>query len=359
MGNIVLYGAGKDLADRIHRWKDATFLIVDRDVDKIKNGFMGYEVKGPEIIETLTKEDTIFITTRKFYHEVREYIEEKNKEVTIYPIYEAEWVLGKKLRDIIPKEGYQVVINTAEWVNGLLTDELEFWERRLAEQKEKYPEQLKRREFRYGLFPQLEFNKEDTILDLGSGPTPFGNLINGEKVNYIPLDPLAYQYRKILKKNEIVMPVEPSFAIMELLSCFFEENYADYIIINNALDHCMDTLCALLEAYKVLKKDGYLCLYHFEAEGFFNNYEGLHQWNVVCVDGELWFFNKTNSINISKLFHDFAEVTVENVSSGCRRMVKALIKKKEDAPEELSERYNIKKLSGEMINVLFQKLIEN
>ena len=40
-------------------------------------------------------------------------------------------------------------------------------------------------------------------------------------------------------------------------------------------------------------------------------------------------------------------------------MVKALIKKKQDAPEELSERYNIKKLSGEMINVLFQKLIEN
>lgn len=144
-----------------------------------------------------------------------------------------------------------------EWIEEALHSEMGYWEKQVPIWKAKGDNCLSKRDFHYSYNEEIEFRNDDIILDVGCGPLPkFGNMMNGKEIKYVPVDPLAYQYQKIIHKNGIKLPVEPSFAIMEALTNFYNKNSADYVIVNNALDHSIDIMRAFIECLQVVKIGG-------------------------------------------------------------------------------------------------------
>lgn len=202
------------------------------------------------------------------------------------------------------------------WVKGTAA-EVGWWDTVLYEVKygnDLRKERLTSREFVYKFNKKIKFNSNDIIIDIGSGLLPvYGNIINGKEINYLPLDPLAYEYKKLYKKYNINLPVEPSFAIMEDLSSYVSEK-VDYVICTNAMDHSIDPVCAIVECVKVLKQGGTLLLAHLESEAEYANYDGLHQWNITNRNNELVVYNYEKETNMSKLLSDFCKVEITNIA---------------------------------------------
>jgi len=117
---------------------------------------------------------------------------------------------------------------------------------------------------------------------------------------------LDIEDNKVLRKEEY----KCKFGMFEFMSNFFERDYADLIIINNALDHCIDPYRSLIECYQVLKKDGCLHMEHTRAAAVYENWSGLHKWNIDCINGEFVIWNYEHAVNISEVLKDSAEVVV-------------------------------------------------
>lgn len=361
---IVLYGAGKDLEGILEKSNKLSeeIVIVDSDPNKRAEGISGYKVMEPSIIHKMTPNDFVFITSKKYYSEIYDSVKKINQNVAIYGINAVKWVLYKKdkvLEYINAEDNYEVKIDIANWLKSALSNEVGYWVKRVKEQREKGDKRFTEREFSYPYDTEIVFKQEDIILDVGCGPLPkFGNRINGKEIRYIPVDPLAHQYLDILKKQDIILPVEPKFAIMEMLTCFYQENTIDYVIVNNALDHCIDILRAFIECFRVVKIGGYFLMEHLEAEGLHNEYEGLHQWNLTCTETDLICFNENGvKINLSTLFQPYADIEVKRIQDGYRDMIITRIKKKGNLPSALLAKYDDKTLIGELIDKLFEKLL--
>jgi ubiquinone/menaquinone biosynthesis C-methylase UbiE len=101
----------------------------------------------------------------------------------------------------------------------------------------------------------------EKILDIGCGLiSMYGNYVGEKKINLIAIDPLAHFYNIINERYQGELFSEEkrsSFGMFEFMADFYEENYADYIIINNALDHCIDPFKSIIECLHVLKCGGY------------------------------------------------------------------------------------------------------
>ncbi|AGF58292.1 ubiquinone/menaquinone biosynthesis C-methylase UbiE [Clostridium saccharoperbutylacetonicum] len=226
------------------------------------------------------------------------------------------------------------------WVNNLLS-EVYFWNSEVARKGSlfnlEYLDRCQVKEFKCDRISK-KFNEGDIVLDVGCGLcTKYGNKINGIDINLIPVDPLAYYYDKINKKvldEEIYNKIKIKFGMFEFLSYFFEENFADVILIDNALDHCIDPLKSLLECLKVTKINyGIVSIKHSIREAVNENYTGLHKWNIdINSDNELVFWNKENFVNINKLLKDYIEIEVikEGVTNNFYGYVTANITKKKE-----------------------------
>lgn len=362
---IALYGAGKELERIIEKTENKLpeeIVIVDSYPDKYPDGILGYEVRNPKIISLMTADDYVIITSTKYFEEISENIKMLNQDVAIYNIHAAKWILWFKnwiAKYISIEDNYEVKVDTEKWIESALKDEVGFWVRRVKELREKGDVRFREREFVYPYDSEVIFTENDSILDVGCGPLPvFGNRINGKIIQYIPVDPLAHQYKKLLKEQDIILPLEPKFAIMEILTYFYKENTMDYVIINNALDHCIDILRAFIECFRVVKIGGYFLMRHWEGEGLHNVYAGLHQWNITCTETDLICFNESGvKINFTKLFHLYAEIKVRRVRQGYRDFIIVRIKKKDNLPDTILEKYDDKVLIGDLIDKLFEKLV--
>lgn len=204
------------------------------------------------------------------------------------------------------------------WINNLLS-EVQFWHDDVAKDGSKfnleYLDRSKVQEFKCDRLNK-RLNEGDIVLDVGCGLcTKYGSKVNNVNINLIPVDPLAYYYDKINKKflnQETYEKTKIKFGMFEFLSYFFDENYADVILIDNALDHCIDPLKSLLECLKVIKiNDGVLSLKHSIKEAVNENYTGLHEWNIdINNKNELVFWNRENFVNINKLLKDYIEIEI-------------------------------------------------
>lgn len=366
---VVLYGAGKEF-QRIAKESNGTkackkdnIIVVDTYPEKYPEGVLGFEINGPEIIQGLSSEDCVCITSKQYYKEIADSVKIINPYVDIYDYKSAEWIIYKKTKIdeyVRLEENYTVKEDLSLWLDSILSDELRYWKKRIPEQKGKNDIRFLEREFAYSYNEEIVFTEQDKILDVGCGPLPkFGNILNGVKINYMPVDPLAYQYKNLLKENKVVLPVEPSFALMEVLTCFYEENSIDYVIVNNALDHCINIIRAFIECFNVVKVGGNLLLEHVEAEGLHNDYAGLHKWNITCTDDALIFFNNRGTkINISKMFSPYANIEVKRMKYDYRDLIIAKIKKKSCLPQTIINQYDDRMLIGKMLDKLFEKLIK-
>lgn len=51
-------------------------------------------------------------------------------------------------------------------------------------------------------------------------------------------------------------------------------------------------------------------LNHRRAEAVYENWAGLHKWNLDCRDGDFLIWNKENVVNVTESLKDYAEVYV-------------------------------------------------
>lgn len=195
------------------------------------------------------------------------------------------------------------------------------------------------------------------VIDIGCGPLPkFGNKLSDGVINYQPVDPMAHQYIRLLNENEIQLPITPKFGMAELLSLFYKENCADYVIIHNALDHTYDIMRALIEMLRVCKVEGYVLMNHMDSEGIFENYSGMYQWNITEHYGDLYFFNKEVGINVTKTLFEFADVNIKRNTIDYRDEIIVRIKKKKNIPINIIKQYDEELIAGSLISELFKRI---
>lgn len=160
----------------------------------------------------------------------------------------------------------------------------------------------------------FNYLRQDAILmDIGCGAVSrYGSLLpDGGRVRLIAADSLAHAYKKI---NDYYAPENKktvTFGMFEFMAVFFKKDLADVILIENALDHCVDPLKSVIECLQILKPGGLLRLYHHRAEAIWEGCLGLHKWNIDCNDNkEFIVWNEDNYINVNKFFGDDVEVKV-------------------------------------------------
>lgn len=296
--------------------------------DTFKNGKMG-EIDIIDIdkaIEICTNnkqiEIIVGILDTDINSEIQELILEKFPKETIYRLGTdiLDSVQRRELERYHKKMQYKwdVSLSTeyAEWIDNI-DSEVTFWIKSVAHKDGVFHEAyIKRREnemFGHEILKDI-VKEGDIVLDIGCGLiSMYGNrLENGSKIKLLPVDALAHFYNRI---NDSIndgrkQGYECQFGMFEFTGQIFGENYADAIIINNALDHSIDPFRSLLECLYALKVNGTLCMRHKRAEALNELWTGLHRWNVDCINGALILWNKDNAVNVSQVLRDYVDIDV-------------------------------------------------
>ena len=243
----------------------------------------------------------------------------KNTKV-VYGEHIYDQIQERRLLKAYEKIKYTWTVSMAnqfkQWIENI-NSELEYWLYEVADvngNSHIYNTMCRNNE----LFGEKELfdilKAEDIVLDVGCGlVTYFGSkLPDGTKVQLIPVDALAHYYNRINAKikDGLKEGYYCHFGMFEFLSKSFQENYADCIIIKNALDHCIDPFKSLVECFKVLKIGGCLYMKHTRAVAVYENWVGLHKWNIDCIDGDFVIWNQDNAVNISKELKEYAQIEV-------------------------------------------------
>lgn len=331
MKKLFLWGAGKEGGRIFNILKSQGYEIeafIDRDMKKFglmieKTPIISFE----DFLEKFNSpKDIILIATfnETFETEIREKVKTSLFKGKLYNwaefhmSYEKERLVNKTLKYEI---NFEDLFNN--WLDNLISEVI-FWERENANpngrnhdfhvrhrtvEKEFYCEHLNK-----------EMKETDIILDVGCGIcSNYGDLFHGKKGHVLGIDPMAYCYNGMTQIYHCSgRPVK--FGMFEFLSLQFPHNYADCIIIDNALDHCIDPFASIVECLNVLKVGGVLSLKHFIDEGCFENGKGLHQWNLNSDNGEFIIWNQKSYINVSQELRPYTEIEIEISDSFNRRL---------------------------------------
>lgn len=208
---------------------------------------------------------------------------------------------------------------------------------------------------------------KEIVMDIGCGlVSKFGDqLDDAGAVKLVPVDALAHFYNIVngriqdgYKKDYIC-----SFGLFEFLGNTFCRNYADNIIVENALDHCIDPWRSLIECLYVLKTGGRMYLNHRRAEAVYENWFGLHKWNMDCRNGDFLIWNKENAINVTENLKDYAEIYVRYDDSVYEREYQnvevEMIKKKDFELSDFFDLHNDHIILTKFIDKLMESLALN
>lgn len=164
-------------------------------------------------------------------------------------------------------------------------------------------------------FLTSKLDNNSVVMDIGCGLiSKYGqNLSNSKKIQLLAIDPLAAFYNIINERYSSgrILNRHCHFGMFEFMASIYPENYSSAIIINNALDHCIDPYKSIIECLYVLKKGGTLHLNHRSAEAVFENYHGLHKWNIDYDDNNNFIiWNNENAVNISENLKNIANIKI-------------------------------------------------
>lgn len=204
------------------------------------------------------------------------------------------------------------------WTQNLLA-EVKFWIEDVAKDSGRYHDSYINDRSKNKIFKckhlNIPINDNSIVMDVGSGLcTQYGNLTSTGQIKLIAVDPLAYQYNEI---NKIALDKDRfnekivEFGLFEYLNTFYPNDFADVIIIDNALDHCFDPVKSIISCLHVLKMNGTISMMHTIREAVNQNYKDLHQWNLDSTsNGEFIVWNNNGFINVTKVLKDYADITV-------------------------------------------------
>jgi len=138
------------------------------------------------------------------------------------------------------------------------------------------------------VFKMKDYDFEGKIVgDIGCGP--FGGVFyNNMSSNVIPIDILADDYNEMGHcAKKIIMG-----DLYKGLS--FEENYFDYVICTNAIDHIPDIQTGFDEIFRVLKSEGIAFIHvHLRREDQLSKGH-IHQLDLNTVRSMIGKFNSTS-----------------------------------------------------------------
>lgn len=278
--------------------------------------------------------------------------------------------LEQVLDEIIFKWNIDYTYFSDIWVENLMS-EVEFWIKDVARASSKYHDDYVHRcnnkifniskDKHYSEMEQFVQKIESPrIMDIGCGLAPrFGTqLQNGNVINIDRVDPLAYFYNNINAQFAYDYKVPCKFGMFEYLAQYYDEDSMDVVIVNNALDHCINPYKAIIEIMHILKPGGRLYMRHGKAEGVNGGYTGLHQWNLdQSKNNDFIIWNYSNAVNVTEKISEFAEVKVTCNDTPVRdeQNIMVVIEKKKDFDlwEYVDKEKEIKDLAH-----LSQKLLE-
>lgn len=159
---------------------------------------------------------------------------------------------------------------------------------------------------------ELECSPRDdvAILDVGAGPiTSVGYRCGGKRVTVVPVDPLADEYRRLLRDAGLEPPVPTIRVAGEDLVRHFGRKSFDIAYAVNSLDHSADPVAIISNMVEVVRAGGIVLLRHKRNEGESARYGGLHQSNFDVADGRLVVWNTAARIDVTSALADRAETT--------------------------------------------------
>jgi SAM-dependent methyltransferase len=166
------------------------------------------------------------------------------------------------------------------------------------------------------------------ILDVGAGPlTTLGRHWEGHQIEIVAVDPLAEEYRALLKRLGISPPTETTLAHGEKLLEKFQPDQFDMAYSSNALDHSYDPVLAIGQMLKVVKPQGYVYLWHFANEGLTEAYQGLHQWNFDVRDNDFIIGDGRRHFSLAGEFGSSAKLQCERQFAYGKPVVIAKLRK--------------------------------
>lgn len=211
------------------------------------------------------------------------------------------------------------------WIDNIMS-EVEYWVNSASGNRERYYEHYKTQKNNAFIHKYIspEIKGGEVVMDIGCGLiSRFGNrLNNGSSIKLIPVDALAHFYNYINGRisDGLEQGYPCHFGLFEFMGLIFGKDYADYIIINNALDHCIDPWKSLIGCMSVLKQGGRMYLSHRRAEAVYEDWMGLHRWNIDCKDGNFLIWNKENAVNITEKLCKYADVHIRYDDTEEKRM---------------------------------------
>ena len=249
------------------------------------------------------------------------------------------------------------------WIDNLLS-EVEFWAKDVAccegDYYAHYLHRISPKSFDCNRI-NVDVKSNDIVLDVGCGLcTQYGDIVENGKIDLLGVDPLAFYYNNInehFQKNHNLNYKIPKvgFGMFELLTYFYGTNYCDYLLIDNALDHCIDPVMSLVECLRVTKIGGMVSTLHHVNEAYKAYYKGLHQWNIGSYNDALYIWNEDNCINVSDLLSEYADIEVIKQDICTKESPYGLVicnmKKKKEIPVDFM------RLEQESVGVLVREMM--
>ena len=325
----VIYTAG-NMGVTIKRYAEALKMKVIAFYDNNKE-LQGKEVDGVRVysaeeLEKFVKADSInnkIIIGSQYYHEeIQQEIWDKFGTQII--VIKADSIQKRYWNEIVSdvrrhwKNEYSVSYNAQvkDWLENIMS-EVEYWIHTCAAPRgihhEGYCDRINRRNTAF-ICERLKnkIQPNSIIVDAGCGIcSQYGTIVENGRVQLVSMDPLAYFYNIINKKSRGIEEDMVQFGMFEFLSLFLGKSVADIVLIDNALDHCIDPFKSIIECFVTLKVGGILSMRHRRCEAVYEGYTGLHKWNVDVNDqNELILWNENNMKNVNKELLDYSDIEV-------------------------------------------------
>lgn len=353
----------------------------DSDMSKCGMTVNGYEVRSISEVVKLNSAGAFDAVIIAIYDTetviaVRKIIEEQISAVRPVEVY-AYSEIGSELENIYISQIHQTLDFTSYnidykaqfgiWIDNIMS-EVDYWVNSVAKEgarfRDDYCKRLQNDRFQSELAGNVGFlsdylcgMEKPLVYDIGCGLAPRfgGTLPNGNHICMTAIDPLAYFYNVI---NEKYAPAgrykKAVFGMSEYFSCFFARNGADAVIINNALDHCIDPYKSIVESLTVLKPGGVLYLNHTRAEGVNEKYCGLHQWNLDYTEtGDFIIWNYNAAVNVSRRIGEIADIRLTHTDGNVQV---EMVKKKDFGPDPYADAGEEMENMAFMVRGLMEKL---